>query len=103
MIKHPTPDRVRFDLFDRVNRGGTSLNKQEMRNALYQGNSTILLQRIAENESFKNATGYSVSNKRMKDTYIILRAIAFMLFFDDKLVDGKGNKVIYKSAKHRTN
>ena len=97
VIKHPTPDRVRFDLFDRVNRGGTSLNKQEMRNALYQGNSTILLQRIAENESFKNATGYSVSNKRMKDTYIILRAIAFMLFFDDKLVDGKGNKVIYKS------
>lgn len=97
VIKHPTPDRVRFDLFDRVNRGGTPLNKQEMRNALYQGNSTVLLQKIAESEAFKNATGYSVSNKRMKDTYIILRAIAFMLYFDDKLIDGKGNKVVYKS------
>lgn len=37
VIKYPTPDKVRFDIFDRVNRGGTPLNKQEMRNALYQG------------------------------------------------------------------
>ena len=43
IIKYPTKDRVRFDIFDRVNRGGTPLNKQEMRNALYQGNATKLL------------------------------------------------------------
>lgn len=42
IIKYPTKDRVRFDIFDRVNRGGTPLNKQEMRNALYQGNATKL-------------------------------------------------------------
>ena len=30
VIKPPTHDRVTFDLFDRVNRGGTRLNNQEM-------------------------------------------------------------------------
>ena len=43
IIKYPTPDRVRFDIFDRVNRGGTPLNNQEMRNALYQGPATRML------------------------------------------------------------
>ena len=47
VIKPPTSDRVTFDLFDRVNRGGTRLNNQEMRNALYQGNATRLIDRLA--------------------------------------------------------
>lgn len=37
VILPPTPDKIIFDVFDRVNRGGTQLNKQEIRNALYQG------------------------------------------------------------------
>lgn len=32
IIKPPTADSVIFNVFDRVNRGGTSLNNQEMRN-----------------------------------------------------------------------
>lgn len=55
IIKYPTPDRIRFDIFDRVNRGGTPLNKQEMRNALYQGKATELLNRLSKNEAFRNA------------------------------------------------
>lgn len=97
VIKYPTPDRVRFDVFDRVNRGGTILNKQEMRNALYQGKSTELLAKITTSDAFQNATGNCVSNERMKDSYIVLRAIAFLLLFDGKLVDNNGNKVTYKS------
>lgn len=97
VIKYPTPDRVRFDVFDRVNRGGTRLNKQEMRNALYQGKSTELLAKITMGDAFQNATGNCVPNKRMKGSYIVLRAIAFLLLFDEKLVDNNGNKVTYKS------
>jgi len=37
VIEPPTPERVKYDIFDRVNRGGTRLNNQEMRNALYSG------------------------------------------------------------------
>lgn len=56
VIKAPTSDRVTFDLFDRVNRGGTRLNNQEMRNALYQGNATKLINRLAKKEVFVEAT-----------------------------------------------
>lgn len=97
VIKYPTPDRVRFDIFDRVNRGGTPLNKQEMRNALYQGNSTDLLKKITEDERFLLATGKGISSKHMKDRYIALRAIAFTLLYEKKLIDKDGKIVEYKS------
>lgn len=97
VIKYPTPDRIRFDIFDRVNRGGTPLNKQEMRNALYQGHSTELLKNLAENPYFKKALGGAVSGTHMKDRYIILRAIAFDLYFHQELTDGNGKLFVYKS------
>lgn len=97
IIKYPTPDKVRFDIFDRVNRGGTSLNKQEMRNALYQGKSTKLLEELSKSTEFKEATGYGVSDIRMKDKYIILRAITFYLWNEKKLKDESGSLLEYKS------
>lgn len=97
VIKYPTPDKVRFDIFDRVNRGGTPLNKQEMRNALYQGQSTQLLKELAEGEAFLSATGNSISPKHMKDRYIILRAICFNLYQKHALTDTEGKVVEYRS------
>lgn len=96
IIKPPTPDSVIFNVFDRVNRGGTSLNNQEMRNALYQGNSTKLLDIIAKSKAFKDATGKSLQAKRMKDKYLILRAIAFYLWSDKKLINKNNEIVEYK-------
>ncbi|EOH3411131.1 DUF262 domain-containing protein, partial [Campylobacter jejuni] len=52
-IQPPTPEQVKFNIFDRVNRGGTRLNNQEMRNALYQGNSTELINELSKEECFK--------------------------------------------------
>lgn len=80
VIKPPTSDRVMIDIFDRVNRGGTKLNNQEIRNALYQGNSTILLQSLSESAIFLEATGRSIRTDRMKDKYIILRGLSFYLW-----------------------
>lgn len=97
IIKYPTPDKVRFDIFDRVNRGGTPLNKQEMRNALYQGKSTALLKELSEDAPFKMATGNSISPKHMKDRYIILRALCFSLYQEKKLIDAEGYIIDYKS------
>lgn len=92
LIQPPTPERVKFDIFDRVNRGGTKLNKQEMRNALYQGQTTKLIKELSELDSFKKATDNSIKSKQMKDRYIILRFISFYLYFSKKL-DG----IEYKS------
>lgn len=96
IIKPPTPDSVIFHIFDRVNRGGTPLNNQEMRNALYQGNATKLLEKIANSKEFKNATDNGLKSKRMKDKYIILRAIAFYLWTINELSDKNGKLIEYK-------
>ena len=84
-VQHPTPERVKFDIFDRVNRGGTQLNNQEMRNALYLGKATSLLNKLVETECFLKATGKTVSPKRMKDKYITLRFLGFYLLRTEQL------------------
>ena len=58
IIQPPTPERVKYDIFDRVNRGGTKLNSQEMRNALYRGASTQLIKEIADSEVFVMTSDY---------------------------------------------
>lgn len=91
-IQHPTHEKVKFDIFDRVNRGGTQLNNQEMRNALYLGKSTELLNTLVKSDNFLSATGNTISPKRMKDKYIILRFLGFYL-----LRTGKLGNIEYKS------
>lgn len=97
VIQPPTADRIKFDIFDRVNRAGTQLNKQEIRNALYQGKSTQLLNTIVKTNEFACATGDAFKNNaRMKDKYLILRFWAFELYFQgDIIVDGE--RYIYKN------
>ncbi|WP_341279441.1 DUF262 domain-containing protein [Paenibacillus sp. FSL H8-0537] len=89
VIKPPTPDRVIFDIFDRVNRGGTQLNQQEMRNALYQGKATKLLDDLSSSDSYLEVTGRTITPIRMKDRYMILRLISFILWRNGELTEYK--------------
>lgn len=89
VIKPPTQDRVTFDLFDRVNRGGTRLNNQEMRNAIYQGSATKLLNKLVAFNSFKIATEHSIKPDRMKDKYLVLRMVGFYLWRKKQLLSVK--------------
>lgn len=98
IIQPPTPERVKYDIFDRVNRGGTKLNSQEMRNALYRGASTRLINEIADSKEFKDVTDKGVSPQRMRDKYVVLRSIAFYLYYLGELKDPYTNNLIeYKS------
>ncbi|WP_246294141.1 DUF262 domain-containing protein [Desulfobacter latus] len=85
VIEPPTPERVKYDIFDRVNRGGTRLNSQEMRHALYSGASTRLLKKLSKFTAFKKATGNGVKGVRMRDQYIILRFLGFHLWRQQEL------------------
>ena len=97
IIKEPTPEKLTYDLFDRVNRGGTRLNNQEMRNAIYQGSSTLFLKTLSKLESFKNVTE-TISPSRMKDRYLILRFVAFYLWRKKITIDfNTKNTLDYKS------
>ncbi|WP_051211725.1 DUF262 domain-containing protein [Butyrivibrio fibrisolvens] len=96
VIMPPTPERIKYDIFDRVNRGGTMLNKQEIRNALYQGPATRLLNEIVEMEAFSLATGGAFRrDKRMKNKYLITRFLAAYLYMCERLQNDEGDKYIY--------
>lgn len=97
IIKEPTPEKLTYDLFDRVNRGGTRLNNQEMRNAIYQGSSTLFLKTLSKLESFKSVIS-TISPSRMKDRYLILRFVAFYLWRKKITIDSNTkNTLDYKS------
>ena len=94
IIQPPTTERIKYDIFDRVNRGGTSLNNQEMRNALYQGKATLLLKELSESSQFLAATNHGIKSKRMKDRYVILRLISFFMLRNNWF---KTDYISYKS------
>lgn len=97
VILPPTPDRIKFDIFDRVNRGGVQLNKQEIRNALYQGEATAMLNRLAKSKEFIEATGNAFEKeKRMKDKYLLNRFIAVYLYRHDLILEDNGSTYEYK-------
>lgn len=99
IIQPPTPERVKYDIFDRVNRGGTRLTNQEMRNALYRGKSTRLISELSKSEEFLKATGHGISSKRQKDNYVVLRSISFYLLYrkSETVLKQNGEAIEYKS------
>ncbi|HIF9216672.1 TPA: DUF262 domain-containing protein [Photobacterium damselae] len=80
IIQPPTPEVVKFYIFERINRGGTRLNQQEMRYALHQGSSTELLIKIADSYILKFLDIGPLENKRMEKEYMALRYITFFLY-----------------------
>lgn len=98
IIQPPTPERIKYDIFDRVNRGGSRLNNQEMRNALYQGPATKLIAKICDSKEFLAATDNGISTSRMRDRYAALRVLAFYLYFSNPSLMPKTSEPIeYKS------
>lgn len=80
VLKPSTPMVVIYDLFNRINTGGTQLNRQEVRNCIFIGKSTELLKELSEEDYFKEAIDYGVKNTRMKDRELVLRYLAFRWF-----------------------
>ena len=83
ILRKSTPTKVKFVIFQRVNTAGEPLKPQEMRNALYQGNATMLLREMVELDSFKRATGGRIKEKRMADCDFVNRFLAFYLRKDE--------------------
>lgn len=75
--KTSQPDFV-FEVFERLNMGATQLNEQELRNCIYQGAYTDLLEALALNESFLIANRSKMPHLRMRDRELILRFFAML-------------------------
>ncbi len=79
IIDPQTPEKVKYDIFRRINTGGKSLNAQEIRNCLENPSTRQFIKKLAKSEEFLSATRHSVSATRMADNEIVLRFIAFYL------------------------
>lgn len=79
LVQQGTPHKVKFNIFRRINTGGMPLSGQEIRHALNQGASTLLLEELAKSKEFQTAIDGSVSPKRMTDRECVLRFLAFKL------------------------
>ena len=99
VIEPGTPPEVMFNIFLRINTGGMTLNGQEIRHALHRGPVREYLQRLAESQSFLQATVHSVNPTRMADRECVLRFLAFYLSSVDQYTSNDLDKHLSTAMK----
>ncbi len=65
-----------YQVFERINTSGRTLQPQEIRNCVYQGELNKLLFEININETWRNLYGLESEDSRMRDLEFILRFLA---------------------------
>lgn len=88
IINPETPEKVKRNIFKRINTGGMRLSTQEIRHALYQGEASDLLKEMVENPTYQKIVGKTVKDDRMAGRELVLRFISFYL---RKRADFKGD------------
>lgn len=79
-----------FQIFHRLNSGGSKLYNQEIRNCIYQGTFNTFLKNIVREPewiNFKGTTVDKISNSRFSHEEALLRFLAF--FYDREDYEGK--------------
>lgn len=97
VMEPSVPMSVVYDVFNRINTGGTQLSRQEIRNCIFQGNSTRLLKNVAEKPVFLNAIDHGIQELRMKDREAVLRCLAFVVQNYELDYDGSMDKYMEKA------
>lgn len=99
VLKPSTPMIVIYDLFNRINTGGTQLNRQEVRNCIFIGKSTRLLKELSEEISFREAINNGIKATRMKDRETVLRYLTFRWFDYQKEYSGDMSEFVESAMK----
>ena len=85
VIDPHTPYRVKFEIFRRINTGGSPLYPQEIRHCMSKDRSREFLKALANEPDFITATGGSFkSHPRMADREVVLRFLAFRICSPDE-------------------
>ena len=74
--KKPNNDSGLYQVFERINTSGKTLNAQEIRNCVYQGDMNTLLFQLNANEKWRALYGSEKPDERMLDLELILRFFA---------------------------
>lgn len=80
ILKRPSDDQTKFDLFQRLNAGGTQANAQELRNCIIlmiNGNYFRAIKTAAEQEPFQTVT--SVSEEQVERQRHMELAVRFLV------------------------
>ena len=78
---------LRYEVFERLNRGSMALNEQELRNCVYRGPFNDLLAELEKDIWWRRVKGGDDPEPRFKEREIILRFFAFA----DRLQHYTGN------------
>lgn len=84
VIDPTTPNDVMYDIFKRINTGGTPLNAQEIRHCMSKPRSRQVLKTMTSMPEFNAATNGLGGHIRMNDREVALRFAAFWLFGMDE-------------------
>ncbi len=76
ILKESHPE-IKFDVFERLNRGSVKLSDQELRNCIYHGSFNNLIKKLIKNEDFLKLQNLAKPDNRMKDAERLLRFFAF--------------------------
>ncbi len=68
---------LRFEIFERLNRGSMTLNEQELRNCVYRGPFNALLAELEMDGRWRKIKGGDMPEPRFKEREMILRFLAF--------------------------
>lgn len=77
IIKPGTPNDVKYNIFKRINTGGTILTSQEIRHALFHGKPAQFLKKLSQSIEFRKRV--KINSDRMLDREFILRFLSFYL------------------------
>jgi Protein of unknown function DUF262/HNH endonuclease len=86
VIDTGTDQNLRFEIFERLNRGSMALNEQELRNCAYRGPFCDLLEELEKDATWRKLKGGDKPEPRFKEREMILRFFAFA----NRLGDYKG-------------
>lgn len=79
VIRHGTPEPVKFNIFARLNNGAMPLSAQELRHALTPGPARAILEDLSQGDEFRTATANGLRDEAMADRELVLRFVAFRL------------------------
>jgi hypothetical protein len=95
VIKAESHPEIKYDIFQRLNRGAVSLNEQELRNCMYRGTLCTLLKDLRSYPPYLKAIGLRLTHKRYYDAELILRFLAIQSAYspEEGKVAGYPNKM----------
>jgi hypothetical protein len=67
---------LRYEIFERLNRGSMALNEQELRNCVFRGEFNVLLSELEKDAKWRSVKGGDSPEPRFKEREMILRLLA---------------------------